>query len=143
MQHPHRLIEFDYKLRSLQLNLAILHPCGIEHPTGCAHGGGIVILVGEVDNLLDTRLDNRLCTLVAGEQTNVYGRSCEALSTGIEDSIQLCVYNVLVLGLAKRLVSVPGELIVRTSLRKSVVACGEDSLVTVNDAGTNLSAGIL
>ena len=89
-----------------------------------------MILVGEVNYLLDTRLYNSLCALVAGEESDVNRRACEAFAAGVKDSVKLGVYNVLILCLACGFISVPGILVVRAALGEAVIAGGEDSFRT-------------
>lgn len=98
-----------------------------------------MVLVGEVDNLLDARLNNRFGTLVTGEQTYVYGRAGELLAACIENCVKLGVYDVLIFGFALAFISVPGELVVGAALWEAVVAGGEYALICINNAGAYLS----
>ena len=136
-------LEVQHKARSRSLQLTELYACGVEHLARCHSAGSVLVLVGEVDNLGYTRLNYSLCTLVAREESNVQRRSCKRLAARIKNSVELCVNNVLILGVALRLISVPGELIVGASVREAVVSGRENSFLSVNDASANLGAGVL
>ena len=96
-----------------------------------------MVLIGKVDHFLDSRLDYCLSTLVAGKKSNVNRRAEKILSACVKYCVQLRVNYVLILGVSLCFISVPWELVVRATLRKSVIAGRQYSLAAVNDAGAN------
>ena len=142
LQHPIDSIEVKNDACLGGLDLSVLYSRRIQHFAGGCHSGGIMILVGEINDLSDSRLNNRLRTFVTGEKTYVQHCARKLLSTGVKNGVKLGVNHVLILRFARALISVPGELVVRAALGKAVVACGENTLVSVDYTCANLGAGV-
>ena len=102
-----------------------------------------MILVGKIDYLLDSRLNNRLCTFVTGEESYIERRACERFAAGVKYCVELRVYDELILRLTEAFVSVPRELIVGATVREAVISGREYSFFGVDDACADLRAGIL
>lgn len=104
-----------------------------------------MILVVEVDDFSNTRLDNKLGAFVAGKEIDVE-RSTSYVG---EDRIQDCVFfgmdHIRILGMqggASRAVAGPRQAIVRTAERKAVVAQTHNTPIE-NKTGPNLCRRIL
>src|SRR5690554_2761881 len=69
-----RLGEKRYgNLWPIQIELSQLNSCLVQHPFGGYHVIGTVILVREIDDLLYTRLNDRLCAFIARKEGDIDG----------------------------------------------------------------------
>ena len=105
-----------------------------------------VVFVGEINDLFDAGLDDRLRALVAGEQRHVDTAAVKVRAAIVEDRVQLRVADVGVFrvgvvpgdGNAR-----PGKHVVAASAREAVVAHGHDFVFLADDAGADLRVRVL
>jgi hypothetical protein len=69
-----------------------------QHLSGCAHGVGVLVLVGQIYDLGNAALYDHLGALVAGEKAHVYCAALYICAILVEDGIHLRVAHVRVLG---------------------------------------------
>jgi hypothetical protein len=84
-----------------------------------------MILVVEVDDFSNTRLDNELGTFVTGKEIDVERSTSYIGENRIQDCILFGMDHIRILGMQRRdarAVAGPRQAIVRTSKRKAVVA---------------------
>jgi len=132
-------------LRVCQPDRSVSHVAGVEDSLGDHVVLGAVVLVIKVDHLADTSLHQHLRALVTREERDVDGSGGHVLerSAIIEDRIGLGVHDVVVLVKERVLVGPPGKLVIIDPGGRTVVAHGENSVVGVCDAGSDLRIRVL
>ena len=79
----------------------ILHPGGVKHSLGRTVSGRPQVLVAVVYHRPDSRLNDRLCTLVAGKQRYIELGSLQRASPVIQNSIQFAVGHKRIFGIQR------------------------------------------
>ena len=102
-----------------------------------------MILVAVIHQLFDTRLNDGLGALVAGEQGDVNPGALEVVVGAVEDGVELGMADVHVFGLQRIAFPVPGHGVVVAAGGHAVVAQREDFVLGADDAGPHLAVGVL
>ena len=114
----------------------------VEHPFGRFGIVGLGVFVGEVDYLLDARLDDRLGALVAGKEADIDAASFQVAADRVEDRVQFGVADIRVLRFEPLSFALPGDEVVIHADGKSVVPDADDLVLATDDARPHLGVGV-
>lgn len=145
-----------------------LHTCHFEHNSTRFASVSIVIVVIQIHNFADTRLDDDLCTFIAWEQGNVKRRTVDTRTAFVQYGVHLRMHNfgswpgelattrfavsthqcsnqltiwILVVK-DTRCLSCPGQNCVVATTRKTIVADADDAFVCIHNTRSDLCVGI-
>mmetsp|Transcript_10575 Transcript_10575/g.30943 ORF Transcript_10575/g.30943 Transcript_10575/m.30943 type:complete len:260 (-) Transcript_10575:1579-2358(-) len=118
-----------------------------QHGTTGTTSVRIVVFVLEIDNLLDARLDDLFGAVLARKQCHVEGTAVHVRTVtplAVENGVDLGVRDVHVLVVDLVVVQFsPRHVVVVQSARHAVVSQPNDPALIVDDAGSDLRAGVL
>ncbi len=83
----------------MQIQLSGADTCRFQHSLGGDGLGCVGILVIEVYDLGDAALDDRLGTLVTGEEVYIEPGAFQRLAVCVEDRVELSVNDIFVFGI--------------------------------------------
>lgn len=125
----------------------VLDPGGVEHPDGSLVARLVLLAAkAQVYDARYARLDDGLGTFATWKESDVDSAALDRLGVLVEDGVEFGVNHIEALAVENVLtcaIALPRKDVVIAATREAVVAHRHDALVLVDDAGPDLSVGVL